>query len=139
MYMANGYRTNISTKSYRGILRTYLWYFGGCRQIPTEKNVSGSKLCRRDGGILAKSDDIWLSGRHVADTSATFSAKGTDTLTHIQTHIWSRFRDKLSLLRSLVFSKFVTPGRSDYCARSSGNMWILTCSGAGPVTDWFSS
>ena len=24
MYMANGYRTNISTKSYRGILRTYL-------------------------------------------------------------------------------------------------------------------
>jgi hypothetical protein len=26
-------------------------------------------------GILAKSDDIWLSGRHVADMSATFSAK----------------------------------------------------------------
>ena len=75
MYMVNGYPTNISTKSYRGILRTYLWYFGGCRQIPTEKNVSGSKLCRRDGGILAKSDDIWLSGRHVADMSATFSAK----------------------------------------------------------------
>ena len=42
---------------------------------PDRKNVSGSKLCRRDGGILAKSDDIWLSGRHVADMSATFSAK----------------------------------------------------------------
>jgi hypothetical protein len=37
--------------------------------------VSGSKLCWRDGGILAKSDDIWLSGRHVADMLATFSAK----------------------------------------------------------------
>jgi hypothetical protein len=35
-------------------------------------------LCRRDGGILAKSDDIWLSGRHVADMSATFSAKRSD-------------------------------------------------------------
>ena len=66
---------NPHIRSYRGILRTYLWYIGGCRQIPTEKNVSGSKLCRRDGGILAKSDDIWLSGRHVADMSATFSAK----------------------------------------------------------------
>ena len=65
----------IRTVIERGILRMYLWYFGGCRQIPTEKNVSGSKLCRRDGGILAKSDDIWLSGRHVADMSATFSAK----------------------------------------------------------------
>ena len=77
--MANGYQTNILTKSYRAILRMYLWYyrgkFGGCRQIPTQKNVSGSKLCQHDGGILAKSDNIWLSGRHVADMSATFSAK----------------------------------------------------------------
>jgi hypothetical protein len=57
----------------------YLWYyrgkFGGCRQIPTQKNVLGSKLCRRDRGILAKCADIWLSGRHVANMSATFSAK----------------------------------------------------------------
>ncbi len=49
--------------------------FGGCRQILTPKNVSGSKLCRHDRGILAKCADIWLSGRHVADMSATFSAK----------------------------------------------------------------
>ncbi len=77
--MANGYRTNISTKSYRGILCMYLWYyrgkFGGCRQIPTQEKVSGSKLCRRDRGIWEKCDDIWLLGRHVADMSATFSAK----------------------------------------------------------------
>ncbi len=39
------------------------------------KNVSGSKLCRHDRGILAKCADIWLSRRHVADMSATFSAK----------------------------------------------------------------
>ncbi len=32
-------------------------------------------MCRRDRGISAKSDDIWLSGRHVAEMSATFSAK----------------------------------------------------------------
>jgi hypothetical protein len=57
----------------------YLWYYrgksGGCRQIPTQKNVSESKMCRHDRGILAKCADIWLSGRHVADMSATFSAK----------------------------------------------------------------
>ncbi len=38
-FSANGYQTNISTKSYRGILQMYLWYyrgkFGGCRQILT--------------------------------------------------------------------------------------------------------
>ena len=97
MYMANGYPTNISTKSYRGILRTYLWYFGGCRQIPTEKNVSGSKLCRRDGGILAKSDDIWLSGRHVADMSATFSAKGA-WAAEATCHYWHRSMPSLNLM-----------------------------------------
>jgi hypothetical protein len=57
----------------------YLWYyrgkFGGCWQIPTQKNVSGSKLCQHDRGILAKCANIWLSGQHVADMSATFSAK----------------------------------------------------------------
>ncbi len=70
---------NPHIRTYRGILCMYLWYyrgkFGGCRQIPTQKNVSGSKLCRRDRGILAKCADIWLSGRHVTDISATFSAK----------------------------------------------------------------
>jgi hypothetical protein len=57
----------------------YLWYyrgkFGGCRQIPTQKNVWGSKLCWHDRGISAKCADIWLSGQHVADMLATFSAK----------------------------------------------------------------
>jgi hypothetical protein len=57
----------------------YLWYyrgkFGGCWQIPTHKNVSGSKLCWHDRGILAKCADIWLSGRHVANLLATLSAK----------------------------------------------------------------
>jgi hypothetical protein len=37
-------------------------------------------LCRRDRGILAKSANIWLSGRHVADMSATFSAKSVNNL-----------------------------------------------------------
>ena len=37
--------------------------------------LSGSKLCHHDRGILAKCANIWLSGRHVADISATFSAK----------------------------------------------------------------
>ena len=32
-------------------------------------------MCRRDRGISAKSADIWLSGRHVADMAASFSAK----------------------------------------------------------------
>ncbi len=49
--------------------------FGRCRQITTHKNVSGSKLCRRDRGIWVKCDNIWLSGRHVANMPATFSAK----------------------------------------------------------------
>ena len=76
--MANGYQTNILTKSYRGIqvfsLRT-IGKFGGCRQIPTHKIVSGSKLCCHNGGIWAKCADIWLSWQHVADMLATFSAK----------------------------------------------------------------
>ena len=37
-------------------------------------------MCRRDRGILAKSADIWLSGRHVADMLATFSAKTAKAL-----------------------------------------------------------
>jgi hypothetical protein len=54
------------------VLKRKIWWMSA---NPDRKNVSGSKLCRRDGGILAKSDDIWLSGRHVADMLATFSAK----------------------------------------------------------------
>ncbi len=70
---------NPHIRTYRGILRMYLWYyrgkFGGCGQIPTQKNMLGSKLCGHDRGIGAKCADIWLSWRHVANTSATFSAK----------------------------------------------------------------
>ncbi len=40
-----------------------------------ENTVSGPVLCRHNRGILAKSADIWLSGRHVTDMSATFPAK----------------------------------------------------------------
>ena len=43
---------------------------------PRHKNgVLGSILCRHDRAMLAKSADIWLSGRHVADTPATLPAK----------------------------------------------------------------
>jgi len=37
--------------------------------------VLGSVLCRHDLAESAKSADIWLSGRHVADMSATLPAK----------------------------------------------------------------
>jgi len=43
--------------------------------IPDTKNVSGTNLCRLVGGLSAKCADFWLSGRHVADMSATFPAK----------------------------------------------------------------
>ena len=76
--MVSGYQTNILTKSYRGIqvcsLRS-IGKFGGCWQTLTHKNVSGSILCRYNREIWAKCADIWLSPRHVADMSATFSAK----------------------------------------------------------------
>ncbi len=43
---------------------------------PRYKNtVLGSVLCCHDRGMLAKSANIWLSGRHVADMLATFPAK----------------------------------------------------------------
>ena len=79
---ANGYQTNIPTKSYRGIqvcsFRT-IGKFGGCRQTPTQKIVSGSTLCRHDRGIWAKCADIWLLRWHVAGMSVTFSAKQNTT------------------------------------------------------------
>jgi hypothetical protein len=57
----------------------YLWYskkkevnFGN----PRHKNtVLGSVLCRHDREMSAKSANIWLSGRHVADMLPTFPAK----------------------------------------------------------------
>ncbi len=42
------------------------------------KNVSGSKLCHHDRGIWAKCANIQLLWRHVANMSATFSAKVTN-------------------------------------------------------------
>ncbi len=43
---------------------------------PRHKNtVSGLVLCCHDREMLAKSANIWLSGRHVADMLATFPAK----------------------------------------------------------------
>jgi hypothetical protein len=59
------------------VVRTYvlLWYKkkkGVNVGHPRHKNVVwGSILCRLDWAVLAKSADIWLSGRHVADMSAT--------------------------------------------------------------------
>ena len=62
------------------ILRMYLWYLEKIWRksaIPDTKNVSGKNLCRHDLAESAKSTDFWLSGRHVADMSATFPAKLT--------------------------------------------------------------
>ena len=43
---------------------------------PRHKNVlSGSIQCQRGRAVPAKSADIWLSGRHVADMSAILPAK----------------------------------------------------------------
>ena len=82
--MANGYQTNIFAKSYRGIqvcsFHT-IGKIGGCRPTPTQKIVSGSILCRHDGGVWAKCANILLSRQHVADMSATFSAKPESTTT----------------------------------------------------------
>jgi hypothetical protein len=73
MSMANGYQTNILTKSYRGIFRMHLWYyrgkFGGCRQILTHKKCVGIKI------VSPRQGQFVQMCRHLADTSATFSAK----------------------------------------------------------------
>ncbi len=70
---------NLHTRSYRGIFRMYLWYSkkkGVNVGNPRHKNtVSGSVLCCHNREMSAKSADIWLSGRHVADMSLTFPAK----------------------------------------------------------------
>ena len=44
--------------------------------LPRHENVvSGSILCRHDRAVSAKSADIWLLGRRVADMSTTSPAK----------------------------------------------------------------
>ncbi len=56
----------------------YLWYLEKIWRKsanPDTKKVSGTKLCRHDLAKSAESADFWLSGRHVADMSATFPAK----------------------------------------------------------------
>jgi hypothetical protein len=71
------------------VVRTYvLWYKkkkGVNVGLPRHENVvSGSILCRHDRAVSAKSADIWLSGRRVADMSATLPAKlvHTDFVAH---------------------------------------------------------
>ena len=57
----------------------YLWYSkkkGVNVGNPRHKNtVSGLALCCHDREMLAKSANIWLSGRHVANMLLTFLAK----------------------------------------------------------------
>ena len=57
----------------------YLWYSkkkGKNVGRPQQKKCVGIKMCRQDRGISAECADIWLSRGHVADMSATLSAKG---------------------------------------------------------------
>ena len=57
----------------------YLWYSkkkGVNADNPRHENtVSESVLCCHDREMSAKSADIWLSGRHVANMLPTFPAK----------------------------------------------------------------
>jgi len=46
---------------------------------PRHKIMCRERLCRLVGGLSAKCADFWLSGRHVADMSATFPAKPPST------------------------------------------------------------
>jgi hypothetical protein len=60
--MANGYQTNILTNSYREIQvcsLSIIGKFGGCWQMPTQKIVLGSILCRHNREIWAKCANIW--------------------------------------------------------------------------------
>ena len=65
------------------VLKRKIWWMSA---NPDTKNVSGSKLCPHDRGILAKCADIWLLGRHVANMLATFSAK--PILRGVYTYFW---------------------------------------------------
>ena len=66
---------NPHTRSYRGILRMYLWDTkkkGVNVGNPRHKNtVTGSVLCSHNREMSAKSADIWLSRQHVANMSPT--------------------------------------------------------------------
>ena len=56
----------------------YLWYLEKIWRKsanPDTKKVSGTNLCRHDLAESAKSANFWLSGRHIANMSATFPAK----------------------------------------------------------------
>ena len=83
------------------VLKRKIWWMPA--NPDTKKIVSGSKLCRPNRGILAKSADIWLSGRHVANMSATFSAKPTTpTPRRITTRVGRhRGRIRTALRRSM--------------------------------------
>jgi hypothetical protein len=49
--------------------------------IPNTKMFCLDQFCaEHDKDVLAKSADIWLSGRHVADMSATLPAKLSITI-----------------------------------------------------------
>ena len=79
MYLSPPPNHNPHTRSYRGILCMYLWY-SKKKEVnvgnPRHKNtVSGLVLCCHDREMLAKSANIWLLGRHVANMLPTFPAK----------------------------------------------------------------
>ncbi len=66
------------------VLRDNLEKVGNPRH---KKNVSGTNLCRLDGGLSAKCANFWLSGRHVANMSATFPAKAA-VITTMVIDLW---------------------------------------------------
>ena len=73
-------RQNYVCRGIWQVVRTYVLWYKKKKGInvghPRHKNVvSGSILCWHDWAMLAKSADIWLSGRHVADMSGTLPAK----------------------------------------------------------------
>ena len=62
------------------VVHTYILWYKKKKGVnvghPRHNNVvSGSILCRHDRAVLAKSANIWLLGRHVANMSATLPAK----------------------------------------------------------------
>ena len=68
----------------------YLWYLETIWRksaIPDTKKVSGTNLCRLDGGLSAKCANFWLLGRHVANMSATFPAKAA-VITAMVIDLW---------------------------------------------------
>ena len=78
---------------------------------------------------VPKQARIRLTGK-IVNNNPNVICRGTDTLTHILTHIWSRFRDKLSLLRSpkidLFSSNFKPP-----ISNQRLNLYRIHCLGGG--------